>query len=308
MLTPDQKIQLYKNIFRAREDVFAMYWQKADGSASGYTPVCLNEWKQGICLKLNRGRCKDCEKKKYAQFSEQYIDQHLRGHKTYGIYPLLEDNTSYFIVADFDGENWSKDAVKFIKECQKQNLFTYLERSRSGNGGHVWLFFEDKYPAYKSRNIAINILKDAKIIDQFEKEDSYDRLFPNQDTLSGKCLGNLIALPLQGESRKQGNTVFIDHKILTPYNDQWEVLSKIQKVSINQLDKLYQNFNKELKPIKQNTKNRLVVTIKEQIFISKKYLPKILINFLKDELNFVNSEYLIKKRSKYYEKEFNFEI
>jgi len=295
-LTPDQKIQLYKNIFRARENVFAMHWQKADKSASGYTPVCLNEWKRGTCLKLNRGRCRDCESKKYAKFSEQYIDQHLRGYKTYGIYPLLEDNTSYFIVADFDGKNWEKDAVKFIRECRKQNLFTYLERSRSGSGGHVWLFFEDKYPAYKSRNIAINILKDAKIIDQFEKEDSYDRLFPNQDTLSGKGLGNLIALPLQGESRKQDNTVFIDLKTLTPFEDQWEVLNKIKKISISKLDELYKNFNQELKPIKSSTKNCLVATIKEKIFISKSYLPKILINFLKDELNFVNSEYLIKKR------------
>lgn len=295
-LTPSQKIQLYQSIFRGREDVFAMHWQKADGSASGYTPMCLNEWKRGVCLKLNRGKCRDCEQKNYAKLNEHYLDQHLRGNKTYGIYPLLEDSTSYFLVADFDGANWAKDALRFIKACKKHNISAYLERSRSGNGGHAWLFFEDNYPAYKSRDIAINILKEAKIIDQFEKEDSYDRLLPNQDTLSGKGLGNLIALPLQGASRQQGNTVFIDPKTLTPLEDQWEVLSQIQKIAPEKLDEIYQNFNQELKPVKPSTKNRLIITLSNQIYLSKNYLPKILINFLKDELNFLNSEYLIKKR------------
>ncbi len=137
MLTSDQKIEIYKNLFKAHLDVFAMHWQKADSSASGYTPVCLNEWKPGICLKLNRGKCRDCECKKYAEFSENYIDQHLRGYKTYGVYPLLEDNTSHFLVADFDGKKWDKDSIKFRKQCEKYGLSAHLERSRSGNGGHV---------------------------------------------------------------------------------------------------------------------------------------------------------------------------
>jgi hypothetical protein len=179
MLSSSEKLQIFRNLFKGKKDVFAVRWEKRDKSASGYTPVCLNEWKQGLCNKLKRQKCKDCDNKAYAQFNDYYAEQHLRGNRCYGAYPLLENNTSYFIVADFDGESWQENAVSFIKKRQKYNLPAYLERSRSGKGGHVWIFFEDKYPAYKSRNIAINILKEAKMIDQFEKEDAFDRLFPN---------------------------------------------------------------------------------------------------------------------------------
>jgi len=300
-LTPQEKIELFKNIFRGRDDVFAIHWEKADKSASGYTPACLNEWKTGLCHKLQRMKCKDCSNAKYAGLNNYYLDIHLRGQKIYGIYPLLEDNSSYFIAADFDEKNWEKDALKFIECCQKFNLSAYLERSKSGNGGHVWIFFADKYPAFKSRNIAINILREAKIIDQFAKEDSFDRLFPNQDEHSGKGFGNLIALPLQGVARKNNNTVFLDPKNnLLPFNDQWEFLQQIQKVSITELDNLYKEFNviNSLEKQKRNLSStkELTVTIAEQIHLNKNNLPRELINFLREELNFVNSEFLIKKR------------
>ena len=166
--SPFEKIIIYENIFKGRDDVFAQRWEKADKSASGYTPVCLNEWKKRICAKLNRGKCRDCENQNYAAINDYYFEQHLQGYKSYGIYPLLDDNTSHFLAADFDGKNWEKDSVRFIHHCRLYQLPAYIERSRSGNGGHVWLFFMDKYPAYKSRNIAVNILKEANIVDQFE--------------------------------------------------------------------------------------------------------------------------------------------
>jgi hypothetical protein len=240
MFTPQQKVDIFRNLFKGREDVFAVRWEKQDKSASGYTPVCLNEWKQGLCNKLQRKKCKDCDNKAYAHFNDYCAEQHLRGNKCYGIYPLLEDNTSYFISADFDGEKWQSNAVDFMKGCEKYNLPAYLERSRSGNGGHVWIFFEDKYPAYKSRNIATSILKEAKIIDQFEKEDAFDRLFPNQDVHSGEGFGNLIALPLQGESRNIGNTIFLSwKKEFKPIVDQWEYLAKVEKLAVKKLDEVY---------------------------------------------------------------------
>ena len=297
MLTNQQKIEIFRNLFRGREDVFAVRWEKQDKSASGYTPVCLNEWKQNICNKLQRKKCKDCDNKAYAQFSDFYAEQHLRGNKCYGIYPLLEDNTSYFIVADFDGEKWQEEATKFLDSCQKYNLSAYLERSRSGKGGHVWIFFGDKYPAYKSRNIAVNILREAKIIDQFEKEDAFDRLFPNQDMHSGEGLGNLIALPLQGESRNVGNTIFLDWKSnFEPFVDQWKYLLRVEKVSLKKLDELYSLFNKEDKILKPNAKNKLKLVLREQIFISKNNLPKSVVSFLKEKLNFSNLEVVIRKR------------
>jgi len=297
MLTSQQKIQIFKNLFKGRTDIFAMRWEKRDKSVSGYTPVCLNEWKQGLCNKLQRKKCKDCDNKAYAHFGDYYIEQHLRGNKCYGGYPLLEDNTSYFIVADFDGGRWQKDAVSFIKGCKKYNLPAYLECSRSGKGGHVWIFFEDKYPAHKSRNIAINILREAKVVDQFEKEDAFDRLFPNQDMHSGEGFGNLIALPLQGESRKVGNTIFLDwENNFGTVNEQWEYLSKVEKVASKKLDELYSGFNNKSKTLRTSSKKKLKLVLREQIFIGKNNLPKSVVNFLKDNLNFFNLEFTIKKR------------
>jgi len=297
MLTSQQKIQIFKNLFKGREDVFAVRWEKQDKSASGYTPVCLNEWKQGLCNKLQRKKCKDCDNKAYAHFGDYYIEQHLRGNKCYGVYPLLEDNTSYFIVADFDGGKWKGEAVNFVKKCRKHNLPAYLERSRSGKGGHVWIFFEDKYPAHKSRNIAINILREARVVDQFEKEDAFDRLFPNQDMHSGEGFGNLIALPLQGESRKVGNTIFLDwENNFGTVNEQWEYLSKVEKVASKKLDKLYGEFNNKSKTLRTSSKKKLKLVLREQIFIGKNNLPKSVVNFLKDNLNFFNLEFTIKKR------------
>ena len=296
-LTPQQKIDIFKNLFRGREDVFAVYWEKSDKSAKGYVPVCLNEWKIGVCAKLQKKKCRECEHQKYATLNNYFIEQHLRGNKIYGVYPLLEDNTSFFIAADFDGGNWEKDAVKFIKRCEKYNLSAYLERSKSGNGGHTWIFFADKYPAHKSRNIVVNILEETGIVDQFDKEDSFDRLFPNQDNLSGRGFGNLIALPLQGKARTSGNTVFLDiNNDFKPYENQWDFLQQVKKVSSEKLDELYEKFNKKEAPIKIVSKRNISIKIREQVFISKNNLPRILVNFLKDNLNFFNSEYLIKKR------------
>lgn len=300
-MTPQEKIEIFKSVFRGREDVFASYWEKADKSISGYTPVCLNEWKSGICYKLQRQRCKDCPNAQYTGLNDYQIEQHLRGHKLLGIYPLLESNESYFIAADFDGKNWQKDILKFYEKCTEFNLPVYIERSKSGEGGHAWLFFEDKYPAFKSRDVVINILREAKIIDQFTKDDSFDRLFPNQDNLSGKGFGNLIALPLYGKARENGNTVFLDPKNdLLTISNQWELLSGIQKIDLAHLDKLYDEFNGKLcsKAISKKAKctEQLNLILAEQIYISKANLPRTLIDFLREELNFINSEFLIKKR------------
>src|SRR4030042_1897191 len=294
--TPQEKINIFKGIFKGREDIFAKYWEKADKSASGYSPVCLNEWKRGICDKTNKKKCHDCQNQNYALFDDKYVEEHLRGYRTYGIYPLLKNNSSYFIAVDFDGDNWQRDSLKFYKKCKKHNLPAYIERSRSGNGGHVWMFFANNYPAYKSRNIIINILRESEIIDQFDKDDSFDRIFPNQDILSGKGFGNLIALPIQGEARKQGNSIFLDPvNNLEPYFDQWDFLSTINKIEINDLDNIYNQFNTEASDSSVSS-TKLIITLKEQIYIHKKHLPKSLIDFLRDGLNFTNSDFLIKKR------------
>ena len=296
-LTPQEKISIYKDLFKGRNDVFASRWEKKDKSASGYTPVCSNEWKPGLCIKLKRGKCRNCTNQAHTPLTNYHIEQHLRGNKAYGIYPLLDDNTSFFLAADFDGKNWQKTIIEYTDKCKSYELPVYIERSRSGNGGHAWWFFETNYSASKSRAIAFRILKNAGIIDQFDKEDSFDRLFPNQDLLSGKGFGNLIALPLQGQSRKQQNTVFLNPaNQLMPFKDQWTFLQQVKKISPKRLDDLYNKFNEKSKIYTALSEKSLNIILKNQVIIQKTNLPKPVVTFLTDNLNFVNSDYLVKKR------------
>ncbi|MDZ7743490.1 MAG: hypothetical protein U5Q03_17565 [Bacteroidota bacterium] len=145
---------------------------------------------------MKGGTFKNYPDKSYLPLTDYQLLRHLSGEQLIGIYPLLKNNTSWFIVADFDKENWTEESVTLIKALKQKGIPTYLERSRSGKGGHVWIFFEKPFPAIKSRKILINILEKTGIFSIFDKQSSFDRLFPNQDYLSGKGLGNLIALPL----------------------------------------------------------------------------------------------------------------
>ncbi|HLB32397.1 MAG TPA: hypothetical protein VJL27_02480 [Patescibacteria group bacterium] len=229
-LTREQQLEFFKDLFRGREDVFAVRWQSADGTRKGYTPVCKNEWRDGLCLKRSHGKCRNCSNKEYASFNDYRLIEHLSGQKAYGLYPLLDDNASYFLAIDFDGNNWQKDVRKFIEICKKHNLEPNVERSNSGNGCHAWFFFEYKYPAEKSRFIFQTLLERINAIDKFSPKASYDRIFPSQDSLEKNGIGNLILLPLQGKSKEYGNTVFMKSNLSEPAEDQWGHLSKISKI------------------------------------------------------------------------------
>lgn len=217
----DQQLELFISLFRGRTDAYAHRWEK-DGR-SGYSPAYEFKWDEFMAHKRRGGSMKDFENKKLIPLTKKIVKKHLIGQHVIGIYPILPDNISYFIAADFDGESWLQDSRSFLQACEDAGLSAHLECSRSGNGGHVWIFFSEAYPCYKSRQIMLALIRKVFKISEFEKEVSFDRLFPNQDTLTGAGFGNLIALPLQGMSSVTGNSVFIDPVTSKPLLDQWQL-------------------------------------------------------------------------------------
>src|SRR3989344_8633209 len=284
MFSREERVRIFMSIFAGRTDVFARRWEKWSDGVSGYAPVYTDQ-----------------DKESYTPLTLDWIEKHLTGAATLGTYPLLKDNTSNFIVADFDGDNWQNAVRKFLDVCAKHALPVATERSRSGNGAHVWSFFSAPYPAYKSRRVFLSLLREAGCIDPLEKNEGFDRLFPNQDYLSGKGLGNLIALPLQGESRKNGNAVFVDPgNNFQALPDQWQYLHDVSLTSTEQLDRLcaMDSLAEEKSPPKRAGFDKtLVLTLENTISIAKATLPPQLASFLREELNILNIGYVVKERA-----------
>jgi superfamily II DNA or RNA helicase len=299
MIVQQHHIEVYKSLFRARTDLYATRWEK-DGR-SGYMPAYEVDWSNYQKHKAQGGSFKDYKDKKLLPFDSLAIEKHITGKETYGIYPLLEDNTSFFIAVDFDKENWKETIIRLHKTCSTFNLPGYIERSRSGNGGHLWIFFEEAFPAEQSRKIMFEMLRHAGIISHFEKEPSFDRLFPNQDFHSGKGFGNLIALPLNGTSSKQGNSCFLNPENFVAYENQWDFLQEIKKASIEKLKGLFEELF-DIKPadilgsFNIDAIPELEIIIENQIYLKRVQISKKLIRFLRDQLNFFNSDYLVKKK------------
>ncbi|MDR4503279.1 MAG: DEAD/DEAH box helicase family protein [Candidatus Scalindua sp.] len=222
------KIILFMSLFKGREDVYAKRWQDKKG-VSGYSPVCLNEWKPGVCAKP-KIKCSKCTQKLYAQLNVNTVEEHLRGKSVIGIYPMFPDETCFFLVIDFDDDEWGKDVSVIRDVCRKFEIPIAVERSRSGDGAHAWFFFEDRVSAALVRKFGTSLLTYSMNKRHAISFKSYDRFFPNQDTMPKGGFGNLIALPLQMSARQNGNSVFVDGKF-DPYADQWEFLAGIQRLS-----------------------------------------------------------------------------
>nr|WP_274709310.1 DEAD/DEAH box helicase [Nitratireductor luteus] len=230
-----EKIVLFRRLFAGRPDVFPVRWENRKTGGSGYSPACSNEWAKGICGKP-KVKCGECPHQAFIPPSEEIIEKHLRGGDARsgdfvaGVYPLLQDETCWFLAADFDKDSWADDARALLDTCHAKGIDAGLERSRSGNGGHVWIFFSEPVPARAARQLG-----SALITETMEKRPeigftSYDRFFPNQDTMPLGGFGNLIALPLQRKARESGNSAFVD-KNLRPYDDQWAYLSSLPRLS-----------------------------------------------------------------------------
>jgi superfamily II DNA or RNA helicase len=232
--SPEAKIALFRSLFRGRDDVYPRRFQNRMSGKSGYQPACANEWVAGLCEKP-RIRCADCTHQRFLPVTDEVVRWHLSGHDdagrefVMGVYPLLRDETCFFLAADFDKTQWEEDVRAIMQTCRTLNLVAALERSRSGHGGHVWLFFQEAIPATLARKLGAFLLTETMDRRPGIGLDSYDRLFPNQDTLPKGGFGNLIALPLQKRPRELGNSVFLDDQLL-PHADQWALLSSIRKI------------------------------------------------------------------------------
>jgi hypothetical protein len=239
---PEVKIALFRSLFRGRDDVYPRRFENRKTGKSGYSPVCANEWVRGVCEKP-RIKCADCPHQRFLPVTDDVVRCHLSGQDDHGrdfvmgMYPMLLDETCFFLAADFDKTTWTKDARAILETCERLHLPAALERSRSGNGGHVWIFFDEPIPASLARKLGAHILTETMERRPDIGLDSYDRFFPNQDTMPHGGFGNLIALPLQKQPREAGNSVFLNEE-LNPHEDQWKFLSSIRRMTRPEVEEM----------------------------------------------------------------------
>jgi hypothetical protein len=312
---PEIKVVLFRSLFRGREDVYAKRFESKKTGKSGYQPVCRNEWVKGICEKP-RTRCGSCNQRSFEPVTDDVIKNHLTGFIVMGVYPLLANETCHFLAVDFDKETWREDVRAFMDTCKLEEIPSYLERSRSGNGAHIWIFFDKPVPAVKARKLGSFLM--TRTLDTRPEIglDSFDRFFPNQDTMPKGGFGNLIALPLQKIAREKNHSVFLDDNMI-PYADQWSFLASIQRTDENKLDYIIQNAiqHNELLPVvydpveaddeakpwqKKSTilpsineplPQKVEIMLAEQLYVNHTGLPPVLRNRILRLASFANPEF-----------------
>lgn len=246
---PETKIALFRSLFRGREDVYARRFESLRTGKAGYSPACANEWMPSVCDKP-RIKCSACPHQRFLPVTDDVVRCHLSGCDetgrdfVMGVYPLLRDETCFFLAIDLDKQNWRDDARPVLDTCRRFVVPAALERSRGGNGAHLWLFFDEAIPATLARKLGACLLTETMDRRPGIGLDSYDRLFPNQDTLPQGGFGNLIALPLQRSPRERGNSVFLDNNC-EPHADQWALLSTIQRIDRDAVETIVSNAERK---------------------------------------------------------------
>ncbi|EMU6255833.1 TPA: DEAD/DEAH box helicase family protein [Escherichia coli O11:H5] len=313
VLSTDDKVALFRRLFRGRDDVWALRWESKTSGQSGYSPACANEWQSGICGKP-RIKCGDCTHRQLLPVSDLVIYQHLAGTHTAGLYPLLEDDSCYFLAVDFDEAEWQKDASAFMRACDELGVPAALEISRSRQGAHVWIFFASRVSAREARRLGTAVISYTCSRTRQLQLSSYDRLFPNQDTMPKGGFGNLIALPLQKRPRASGGSVFVDINF-QPYSDQWAFLASVIPMNVQDIEPTILRATGSIHPLdvnfineedlgtpwegKKSSGNRLNISVAEplkitlanQIYFEKAQLPQVLINRLIRLAAFPNPEF-----------------
>jgi superfamily II DNA or RNA helicase len=235
-----EKIALFRSLFRGRGDVFPRRWENPKTGKAGYAPACRNEWVRGVCGKP-QVKCGECPNQAFVSVGDDVLRSHLAGKAfgnsgdfTVGVYPMLPDETCWFLAADFDKKSWMQDVAAFRDTARAKGIPVAIERSRSGNGAHAWIFFTEPVPAAGARRLGALLVTATMERCPDVGFDSYDRFFPSQDTMPAGGFGNLIALPLQNRPRENGNSVFLDDDF-RPCEDQWSYLSTIGRLSRSEL-------------------------------------------------------------------------
>lgn len=311
--TADEKVTLFRKLFRGRTDVYPVRWESKTSGKSGYAPACANEWRAGVCEKP-RIKCGDCTHRVLLPLTDAVIYKHLAGDHTVGIYPLLTDDTCHFLAADFDESEWRDDARSFILSCNELGVPAALEVSRSGQGAHAWIFFASPVSSRDARRLGTAMISHTCSRIRQLKLASYDRLFPNQDAMPKGGFGNLIALPLQKKPREVGCSVFVDAD-LRPYPDQWAFLAAIEPMpahdiepsilratgSSHPLDVTFIDDEDLAAPWKRRNESSgklagempstLTVTLSNQVYFEKSQLPQTLTNRLIRLAAFQNPEF-----------------
>lgn len=250
LTSSEERLALFQRLFCCRTDVFPKLWQNSKTGTKGYSPACKNEWARGVCLKP-KVKCADCAKRTFIPLDETIIRNHLEGTITIGTYTIRLDDTCIFLAADFDEERWMDDIRAYQLAAKELGIEVYIERSRSGNGGHAWIFFAESVQARDARLLGTHILSRAMSNRISLSMKSYDRFFPCQDTIPSKGFGNLIALPLQRVPRRNGNSVFVNESF-EPYDDQWKFLGSVRLLSLLDLQELLQSFSVQSEAVKIN--------------------------------------------------------
>ena len=308
--TRSEKIALFRRLFHGRTDVYPVRWESTKGK-SGYSPACSNEWLPGVCKKP-RIKCSDCNQRLLLPVTDQVIYDHLSGQRTIGVYPLLPDDTCFFLATDFDGASWKEDSLAFLRSCQELEVPATLEISRSGKGAHVWIFFAEAVSAREARQLGEALISHACARIRLLSLASYDRFFPNQDTLPKGGFGNLIALPLQKIPRENGCSVFVNEDF-EPHTDQWAHLASLNVMSRFELERsilratggglaidiasVADNTEPWKRPAPSSVRipeplpESLTLVLANQIFIAKEVLPQPLANRLIRLAAFQNPEF-----------------